>query len=675
MPTFEIELDDGRKFHVDADNHDAAVAGLHAHIGGAPAQSAAEKAVAQAPNGYLPFLNDMAHRVTQGMTLGWNDEMNAGLRSIAPNTTYAKEKAIQNAIEERAKQNTGMAGTAAEILGGLATGGAAAKGGATLVREGQSLIPRILGSATEGAAYGSASGAGEADGNRMGGAANGALAGAAFGGGLTAGAAGLGAAKAATISNVMSRIDPEGAARAQVGKAFSRTGMTPQEIEAAVQQGKREGNTGFTYADVNPAVQDMFEGLMQSPGAGRSAAIPWLYGRQAEHGRRMTGFVEDALLRSPQAKKTAKQYVADKTEARDQLADVLWPQAREGATGVDVSGALNKADELLAPGFTKGMSPGSTLPDDSIEAVIRKAKGLLANDQERLTNFSSVAQAKRDIQAIHENNRSARYITGPMLKELDAALENASSGYRKANDIFARQSKAIEAVDTGKQMARSGRPEDTIPAYQNAPAAQQRAMRVGYADQTVTPFYGSKTKNYANDVTGPGVAAEIEAMAGPERAALLQRQALRENQMRSTLDKSVGNSATVRRANQGADLATDPRVFGVLANLKGGNWGAAVGDLGHMFGHQLTGNTEAMRNEAIRLLLGGNVNIPAHQPGMALKMLQKLGYPKASRPATDIPGLLSDAASQARSIDKLKTRAKRAAIQAGAPQFGVSFMP
>ena len=143
--------------------------------------------------------------LTQGMAMGWGDEL-TGLESALLGKTpqgewfnydkpfwdrYDAARNAENAQQQQFHEDHPVVDTAAEITGALATGGAAARGGVTLLGRASSLPGAIGTGAAEGAAYGSLYGAGEAEpGRRMEGAAYGAGTGAITGGAL----AGIGGA-------------------------------------------------------------------------------------------------------------------------------------------------------------------------------------------------------------------------------------------------------------------------------------------------------------------------------------------------------------------------------------------------------------------------------------------------------------------------------------------------
>jgi len=79
-------------------------------------------------------LVDLPGLIANGATFGNLDELAAGARSKFLGTDYEKELATLNRQTEDARARQGWAGTGAEILGSIGTGGAAAKGVGTVAK-------------------------------------------------------------------------------------------------------------------------------------------------------------------------------------------------------------------------------------------------------------------------------------------------------------------------------------------------------------------------------------------------------------------------------------------------------------------------------------------------------------------------------------------------------------
>ena len=142
MPKFQIELDDGRKFAIDATDQQSALNAIP-HL---QSQEPMDAAHTQArnwldanPSARHSYANNLLAQGVQGATLGWADDARAAIgaaRDVVKNPFgnrdfsdyYNLEKAMQDEQLKDAQKSTGMAGTAAEIAGSFLPGAAISKG-------------------------------------------------------------------------------------------------------------------------------------------------------------------------------------------------------------------------------------------------------------------------------------------------------------------------------------------------------------------------------------------------------------------------------------------------------------------------------------------------------------------------------------------------------------------
>jgi hypothetical protein len=611
MPKYRIQTEDGRTFMVDADSQDLALSALGMGsasqpdrdsgltlsdlvTGKKPYQAEAEKAVAKTSEMGIPFLNDMAHRVTQGMTLGWGDEMSAGLRSIAPNTTYAKEKAIQDAIERRATKNTGAVGTAAEVAGGLATGLGAAGGGMTLLRGGQRLLPRIAGGAVEGAGYGAVQGAGSAEGGRAKGAANGAMWGAGLGAALPLAAAGARMASP-LLSSIEAWRNPGAYADRKIAQTLERSGRTEQDV---LNEMTDAGGQPYALADaLDYEGRRLLSTVTKAPGAGRREALDFLHERQADQPERVVSYLREGF----DAPRTAKQAEDALRAQRKAEADVNYGAARNSARYADPSEAIRLADEVIDPGTNALFGNNSRLRDDTVESVVRAARDMLTNGSETLTDFRSLFRVKRDIDAMIDSaNPTQQRELIPIRNALDDALANASDPYAAARNRFREQSRQIEAVDAGREAAGPALAADAVPPFTVRPADQQAPFRTGFVDPVITRIMNTAAPGANRAKFSPNMQTKLEAFAEPSRAQDLLDRLTRERRMHSTLTEAAGGSKTVENAADAADMGIDPAI---LSNLLSGQFKSAGLAAGRGVWNAISGNTEPVRNELASRLL------------------------------------------------------------------------
>lgn len=520
--------------------------------------------------------------------------------SIADRQT--KNLAIEREIAADFEREHPTLKKASEIAGGTA-----ALGGLGATTRGAQLLgltgTRLLGLIGRGAASGVAIGGADAAvrGNDVGTAA---LVGGALGGGLPVAGRVVGKALSPIVSNIEARLNPRGFAGAQVARGITESGQTPQEIARQVADAAAEGQNMFTVADaMGNAGQRQLSTIARAPGQGRTEVVNFLEGRQAGQGRR----VANTLAEGFQAPETAAQTEARLTAARTAEADRNYGAARQGAGSVNVTPVIAHLDQTLQPGVTGQLRPQTNIADDSIEAVLRRARRLLTDGRSQVSRFPEAFRVKQEFDnLIDRAPPTAQRLLIPARNVLDDQLAAASPLYRAARDRFRQQSQEIEAIALGRRAAQRGRVENTVPEFQRLTPGQQAPYRSGYVDPLIEQVQGAAAgANKARALTSDAFQTEAGAMA--PGAPLMLRRLGRENTMFETRTHATGGSRT---ADNLADQAAFMHAPELAAHVMSGNvMGLARNALGFL-ARGLSGNTPAVRQEAARLLLmrGGNVS-------------------------------------------------------------------
>jgi hypothetical protein len=565
----------------------------------------------------------LARRAVQGMTMNFADEALAALatpiemakrRTLDPREAYRYAKAQEDQAMAQAREQQGLAGTAAEVAGSVASGltvaraaqaapAAASKLGQLAqyllggTRNAAAGLPARVGSAAaSGATYGAVAGAGEGNtlDERAKSAALGGVVGGAAGGGLQA----AGEALRPLGAQAMARANPRAYAERQLARGVAESGQSADDITRQVAEANAAGQP-FTVADaMGNAGQRQLSTVARNPGAGRQQVVEFLDGRQAEQGRRVATILSEGL----DANATAAQSRAAQTAARREAADINYGAARDQAGAVDPTAAIRAADEFLQPGATGVMRPQTAIADDSVEAAVRRARGYLTDGKSILTDFEAARRAKIELDGMIESARGTvqRQLI-PIRNALDDALASASPPYARARDTFRAQSKAIEAVDTGREIAKRGRMEDTIPTFRAMSPEEQASARIGYADQAIEKVQGAAIgTNKAREFTADATRAKLQAMAPLAKGAPMGRALDRENIMFATRNQALGGSKTADNLADDAAMGINPEIIG---NLLAGNIGTAAKNALFRSGSALGGNTDAVRQEMARLLL------------------------------------------------------------------------
>jgi hypothetical protein len=551
-------------------------------------------------------------QVLQGMTMGGADEALAGLSTplemvkhgtFDPREGYNYAKAQENLSLEQARKQHGMLGTAAEVGGSVLSGGAAANAGLTLARPGMGVLGRIGAGATEGAGYGAVSGAldgGDSLSDRATGAGKGALAGALVGGGIPAATGIAGGVLGPIASNIRARINPGGVADSQLARALMESGQQGPAVEQSIQQAAQEGQPGFRVADaLGNSGQRMLSTVARAPGAGRQQTVDFLEARQAGQGRR----ISNALAEGFDSANTAAQTEAALRAARGTAADAEYGAVRGGSNPVNLVDPINHLDRII------GTQPGQVITpaNDSIEAALTPFRQRLARVNP--DDFEAVQRIRGDMADAAETARRggqgnrARLIGGAV-RQLDTAMENASPGYRQANQNFAQASHNINQVQAGRDASMRGRVEDTIPAFQALTPEGQQAFRAGYVDPLIASTQSAAVgANKARPLTSD--AFRDEAMRMAPGNPLMFRQIGRENTMFETRRQATGGSQTADNQADALAQHVDPTIMGALLT---GHPGHAAMHFLRSVGNGLNGYTPAVREQMAQRLLGTDVS-------------------------------------------------------------------
>lgn len=561
------------------------------------------------------FLGSAIHGAAQGLTFGFGDEMKAALRGGIDSLRTGEP--FGEAYDAWLGQNRGDLEQAREAhpvaaYGGEIVGATLPLGGAGMAARGAPMAARMAAGAGTGAAQGAAYGygAGEGTEDRL----RDALVSGLIGGGVgaaippvTSAATSVASPFVEPIKSALGIGNAERASRA-IGSAVERSGQTPADLASVVARAAAEGQPEYVLADAlgHPG-QRQLSGLARRPGPGRTEIVDFLTGRQADQGDRVASFVEDAFgVRGTSAAKTTEALTA----ARGAAADVAYRAARDGADAVDVRGALAAIDERLGPMRGGGVSGGPI--DDKLarfRARLAAPESSLpaGTTAKELSNFDRVLDVKKDVQdAIGEAVRAGRNNEARLLqrlvRELDGALENASAGYRTANDEFARASRVIGAVDEGAEMARPGaRATDNTARFSGMTPDEQDAARVGYGDRQLARVEAAAGQgtNKARPFTSTKSAAEREVMALDP--ALLGRRLDRENVMHETFTQALGGSRTADNIADAAESAGYDA--SAIVNLLSGNFGTGARQLLTSVAQAAKGQNEETRQIIARALM------------------------------------------------------------------------
>jgi len=537
-----------------------------------------------------------------------------------PTEGYAYAKARQDMMRDKYRDEHPIADAIGNAAGGITTGAGLANNGLTLVKAGQGLLPRAAAMAGEGAAYGGITGFNEGDGieGRLKGAGQGAALGGAIGGALPAvGAAGK-AALSPVISNIAARWNPEGAARARLVRALSESGQTSSDVAQKVSDAAGSGQGVYTLADaLGSPGQNLLSTVARAPGEGRTAVTNFLEGRQAGQANRVASQIDEALG----VNGTAKQATQRLFQEGDEAARPLYDKAMQVGPVWDDRIQQFLDDPIMKQGLATGVK---------IQRLNALAKGEKFNPHDYaiidfdaagepifggVPNMRTLQAGKIGLDKLVEEHSDP--VTGRMTqmgsaingvrKAFLAKLNDYNPAYREANAAYAGPAQAREAIEAGRDMARTGRAADNLADFGALSPINQQAARIGYADATNQGIErGAQGVNAARKFTSDKSQAELPALSlfnGPYRpgqADTLSQRLGREMDMFETRRIALGGSRTADNLANEEAAGIDPRIFW---NALHGNFVKAGANAIHASGNALTGNTPAVRSALAQLLL------------------------------------------------------------------------
>jgi hypothetical protein len=479
----------------------------------------------------------------------------------------------QNARKQYADEHP-VANAAASIAGAIHGGGVTGRGlgmaaervaPAVVSRLGQSFAGRMAGEAVSGGVQGGLSAYGHDED-----VGKGAGIGAVVGGAARPVTALAGGA----LSSIGSMLGLGNNSRAQnaIAEAILRSGRSADDVADDVARAAQQGQPEYMVADaLGNSGQRMLSGVARSPGDMRQTIAETLQRRQAGQTDRLV----NALSEGFDAPQTAAQTRTAMTTARDAAADVNYGNARNAAGVVDPTGAIQHADNFLQPGATGVMRNQSNIADDSVEALVSRARGYLTDGNNVLTDFNASLRAKRELDRLIAKNPDVRELY-PIRNSLDDALAATSQPYAAARDQFRRESQAIDAIDQGAAASSARtRAADNIDQFQQLTPDQQQPFRVGYVDPLIARTEAasmSPTTNKARALITGKTEQEFPAFAAPGRGDVMGERIAREQRMFETANQALGGSRTADNLADATEMmGFDPTILGIAGNALTGN--------------------------------------------------------------------------------------------------------
>lgn len=662
MPTFEITGPDGKKYRVSGENPEGALQALQQLVGSnQPSQPPAQPQAAEFAGG---MAGSAALGAADTASFGLGDELGAGLGAASEYLasfvtgdeprTYDQLLTSMRDQDKRAQEANPGSYLTGQIAGGVGQGVGLARGGLSLaanaVGRGATLGRVSAASLVDGAALGGIQGFGSGEGldDRISSAGIGSLAGGVLGGVAPGAVAGVSKVAKGAAAPFIAPFMPEPYARDAIALALQRSGRSPIEVEQAMRLAAADGQPMFNMADaLGHTGERLMSTVARNPHNERQAVVEALQSRQLGQGERLSQFVADGL----QSGDTAAQRQAALTAARTQEANQLYAAARRDAGSVNVTPVLEQIDLTLSPGVNRIASPRDNISYDSIEGALSRVRRMLSDGNSQVSEFDTLFRAKLDIDDMIQRSEGqgagnrAHYLS-QVQRQIDNALADASPSYAQARDAFARDSRRIEAVDTGRAAFRpSARADDTTAAFAAMTPEEQAAFRSGYADPAISRLEAmsmSPTTNKARVLQTPKHSQELPVFAAPGEADRLGRRIGREQRMFETASAALGGSKTADNLADAADLSRlDPGVMSAL-----------------------------MRQDYIGALMTGASKAMNTAQGLPPSVSERIARALMSTDSADARRILEQGTKKLSNVDKARARVVAALMGSGAAGAG-----
>jgi len=543
------------------------------------------------------YLRGLGQTISQGTTLGFSDEIvgmlvasaaeirdvvtpgNDGMsfNEVRQDVTGLERESQQQFAQENPKTALG-----AEVVGGLATGGAGAAKvlGLSTVKNLPKVTKYAIGGAIPGAIYGT--GAAEEGDRIVGGAVGGAM-GAGFGAGLPV--VGKQAVKVVkwTGDKIGSAFSThETKALRSIREAFDRDQVS---IDQALKNLDELGDQA-TLGDIGGAnVSLVAEDLASKPGIALNEAKQTLVARAKGQGNRIIDAVKSKL--SSKADDILEAAEEIKLRMRTE-ASPLYDQAY--ATPLVMTAPLKNLlnNPLVKPLLNKAIKTAKsdvTLDDALKSGLNAENPNMVVWDylkRELADEGSAAARGGKDNQG-----RIYKGIEKRLLAELDDQVPE----YGQARAIWSDNAGQLDALDKGKNIFRSlAKDEDfTIAEFNKLPKDQQELFRLG-AGKTIinmirntkdtlqgTPPASLRSRIFGSQAQRDTLKAIFPDAGEFDDFAKLMKA---EGKFQENMNNILGNSRTAIRQAAGKDAGIDPAIAGDVANIATGDVRGALSILG-----------------------------------------------------------------------------------------------
>ena len=588
-----------------------------------------------------PYSNTARAILGQGLTMGWGDEIEAGIRSKFFNEPYETAlPRIRSEYGQYAKQYPITQGVS-EFVGGAVPG------------VGMMFVPGmqpagLMRLGALGAASGAISGAGSAtEGDRMGGAGSGAVFGGGLGVGLPIALRGSGGALKWLQERLFSTPKVvQDRALEKMTEAMRQAKVNPRDVQVQMAQ-DRAMNVPSVMANANPALRDLAEAVAQRSGAGSNVIEKKLTNQRLGAKGRVTAQTTAALKPvdyyglednlTAQLRNNAKS-LYDKAYAHGDVDD---PRIVEVLKNPQFKAFFDKArgiaDTEAQTAKLKGEDPLKfALPEIYKPSGRFDASGAEILDLVKLPDVRTLDYIKRGIDATIDSGFRGKGMSTAeasalrdLRKQFVNAIDENVPDYKFARKTYAGDLETLDALRMGREEFKDLDPEQVKKMVDAMSSGEKDAFRTGVARY----FYGiigdqSNEPNMAQRIIGPENMQKKLAMLfdNPAEFDLYKTALMRESQLYRESNKILGNSATARRQELGKSLEDDTGMIESAAKAATGNFSGALS--GMVMGAIRSGQMSKARAEKLSEMLMAK---DPHEVAAAVQMIEDYATKQAPK--------------------------------------------
>jgi hypothetical protein len=617
-------------------------------------RGATEGTAAAVARPFLPY--------SQGTTLGAGDEILsaifAGERALrgepfGPAFDYAQEFQRQELAKQREEHP--ILSAASEIAGAVGTGSQIAKAGLTATKlMPKGILPQMLGGSLEGAGYGATVGFAGADGSvkdRAEVAARNLPVAAVVGAAAPAVAEyGINPAVSFFRNLYVGARNPAQRADEILVQRIMQDRQTPEELAQAVEAAKTDGVRGYRAVDAaGKNTQRAGSMAAKAPGEFRNTVAEDLATRQAGQGDRIAGYVNDALgpgndFLTEQSILASRRAAADPHyQAAYKAPPPSGPVYDEMLRRQSVQEAMRAAEKTAAerqvpitelftdvpnPNATTRQVPSGVLGPDGQPVM----KTEVVDPTIRVPTMRGWDFIKRELdgkvnQLYASKDTTAAEAVRATRNGLRDQLAADNPDYAAALRQYADDSASLEAIQTGRDLAKARNPDEARATFQGLDQGNQDLARKGFARE---------------------VGVKLDSMRTPQDKAQVFDTPVMQDKLDTMIDDPVARLAFETRLARERDMTRAGRALTAGSNTfenfaDNGSLPSTGGALGSLFsGHPM---------RALGLAVGNTLGFLArHGAGMNEDVAKRVGdYLMSADPAVirSISDLYGQAAAQA----------------------------